>query len=260
MLIFSAFTPHTPLLLPSIGKEQLGKVEKTRQELADELYAVQPDTVVLISEHPTSYPDAFSINLSDPYRFDLSEFGDLGFDRTFRPRIKLIDGLQRSLRREGQPVTLTSDEHLNYASAIPLALLTENLPKVELVPITYSNLDAKSHFQFGQALKDRIMNSRHRIAVIASGDMSHALNTSAPAGFHKDGPRFDEKIQELIAQKNTAGLLSLKEDLIQNAAETSYKPLTMLFGLLERVSVTPSILSYEAPFGVGYLVVNFALR
>ncbi|MCH8049632.1 AmmeMemoRadiSam system protein B [Patescibacteria group bacterium] len=173
---------------------------------------------------------------------------------------ELIDGLQRSLRREGQPVTLTSDEHLNYASAIPLALLTENLPKVELVPITYSNLDAKSHFQFGQALKDRIMNSRHRIAVIASGDMSHALNTSAPAGFHKDGPRFDEKIQELIAQKNTAGLLSLKEDLIQNAAETSYKPLTMLFGLLERVSVTPSILSYEAPFGVGYLVVNFALR
>lgn len=263
MLVFSAFTPNSPLLLESIGKEQSKKLTRTReamQELADELYAVQPDTIVLISEHPTSHEDAFSINLSDPFSFDLSEFGDLGFEMTFRPRIMLIDRLQRSLRRDGQPVTLTSDEKLHFASAVPLALLTQQLPDVKLVPITYSDLGPKEHFQFGQALKDRLMTSKHRIALIASGDMSHALTSDSPAGFNKAGKQFDAKIQELIATKNSAGLLSLDQDLIQNAHERCYKPLLLLFGILERVSVNPAILSYEAPFGVGHMVTNFTLR
>ncbi|MFH1712122.1 MAG: class III extradiol dioxygenase subunit B-like domain-containing protein [Patescibacteria group bacterium] len=263
MLVFAAFTPYSPLLLPSIAQDQIKMVMKTRQamlDLAEDLYATHPDTIVLISEHPTSYADSFSISLSDPYKFDLSEFGDLGYDQTFRPRTMLIDRLQRSLRRNGQPVTLTSDDKLNYASAVPLKILTENLNSISLVPITYCDLDAKAHFQFGQALKDEIFSSSNRVAVIACGDMSHALTSESPAGFHKDGEKFDAKIQELLSQKNTAGLISLDEELVKNAAETCYRPLTILFGLLERVSVKPEILSYEAPFGVGYLVANFVLK
>lgn len=263
MLVFSGFAPNTPLLLESIGKEQTAKLAQTRaamQELADELYAVHPDTIVLISEHPTSHEDAFSINLADPFRFDLSEFGDLGFSKSFRPSIRLIDKLQRSLRSAGQPITLTSDERLHFASAVPLALLTEQLPNVKLVPITYCDLGAKEHFQFGQALKDELMMSGERIAVIAAGDMSHALVTDAPGGFHKAGKQFDAKIQELIAQKNSAGLLSLDADMVLNAKQQCYRPLVILFGLLDRISVSPNILSYEAPFGVGHLVANFVIR
>lgn len=263
MLVFAAFTPNSPLLLESIGKEQTGKLSQTReamQDLADELYASHPDTILLISEHPTSHADAFSINLADPFSFDLAEFGDLGFTQTFHPRIMLIDRLQRSLRSEGLPITLTSDENLHYASAVPLSLLTQQLPDVKLVPITYCDLDAKTHFQFGQALKDRVMTSKHRIAVIATGDMSAALTSDSPAGFHKAGKKFDDKIQELISTKNTAALLSMDEELVTNAHQKCYRPLLMQFGLLERISVTPTILSYEAPFGVGQLVANFTLR
>ncbi|MFH1631786.1 MAG: AmmeMemoRadiSam system protein B [bacterium] len=263
MLIFSALTPHSPLLLPSINKDQIKKVEATTDamaELADELYAAKPETIVLISEHPTVYPDAFSINLSDPYKFDLSAFGDLGFEKTFRPDMALIDRLQRSLRLKNQPVTLTTDEALNYAAAIPLKLLADRLEKVALVPITFCDLSAKEHFQFGQAIKDAIFDSDRRVAVIACGDMSHALTSEAPADFHKDGKAYDDKIQEIIAQKNSAGLISIDASVIKNAQQTSYLPLVMLFGLLERVSVRPQILSYEAPFGVGYLVANFILK
>ncbi|MDP2631331.1 MAG: AmmeMemoRadiSam system protein B [Candidatus Uhrbacteria bacterium] len=263
MLVFAAFTPHSPLLLPSINKTQMDKVEKTTsamQELADELYASHPDVIVHISEHPTIYPDAFSINLSDPYKFDLSSLGDLGITRTFRPDIMLIDRLQRSLRAESQPITLTTDYALHYASAVPLLLLTKELPNVQLVPISFSELPPKDHFHFGQALKDMIFASDKRIAVIASGDMSHALTSNAPADFHKDGQIYDDKIQEIIAQRNSAGLLSLSPEIVANAKETSYLPLAIFFGLLDKVSMTPQILSYEAPFGVGYLTVNFVLK
>ncbi len=262
MLVFAAHTPHSPLLLPSINKDQLPRVQKTRvamQELADELYAVHPDTILLLSEHPTVFPDAFSVNVSDPYTFDVSEFGQMSFDKKMHPDMLLVDRLQRSLRKQGQNMTLTTDEALNFTAAVPLTLLTERLPDVRLVPVTYSELDAKSHFQFGQAMKDSIMESPKRIAVIVAGDLSHALTNESPAEFSQDGAIYDAKIQELIAQKNTAGLLQLDETLIAHAKETNYRLLCMTFGLLENISVQPEILSYEAPFGVGYLVANFVI-
>ncbi|MBT3230311.1 AmmeMemoRadiSam system protein B [Candidatus Uhrbacteria bacterium] len=263
MLVFAALTPSSPLLLPSIHKEKGVKLQKTldaMEELAEELYASHPDVILLLSEHPTTYQDAFSINISNPYTFDMSAFGDLGFDRKLHPDIETIDRLQRNLRNQDQPVTLTTDEALDHGSAVAIGLLTEKLPDVKLIPITYSSLDAKAHFQFGQALKDIVFNADKRIAVIASGDLSHALESKSPAGFHKDGLLFDEKIKELVSQKNTAALISIDSDLVENAQQTAYQQLLILFGLLERVSVKPSILSYEAPFGVGFMVANFVLK
>jgi AmmeMemoRadiSam system protein B len=262
MLVFSALVPNSPLLLPSINKEASAKIQKTSDAfdaLADELYASHPETIVLIGEHPTIYKNSFSINVADPYEFDLSAFGNLGFEMKLQPNMRLIDKLQRSLRSKELPCTLTTDQSLNYASAVPLQRLAHNLPKLQLVPICYSKLPAKEHFQFGQAIKDEIMNSDKRIAVIATGDMSHALSSDAPAGFTQEGEQFDKTVQELLTQKNTSGLISLDADLVELAHERSYRPLLVLMGLLDRISYTPDVLSYEAPMGVGYLTVEFKL-
>lgn len=262
MLVFAGLTPNSPLLLPQVNKDKLHLLEETTtamKELADDLYAAHPDVILVISEHPTVYEDAFSVSLSDPYRFDMAEFGILSIEHIFRPDIRFIDHLQRTMRRSDISVTLSTDEALHYATAVPLMLLTEKLPNVQLVPVTYSKLDAKAHFKFGETLKDVVMDSDKRIAVIASGDLSHALTSESPAEFHPDGEYFDNKMQELIANKNTAGLLSMDPERVKNAQQTCYRSLTMLSGLLERVSYKPQMLSYEAPFGVGYLVVNFML-
>jgi len=263
MLVFAALTPSSPLLLPSIHKEKGVKLKRTldaMQELSEELYAAHPDVILLLSEHPTTFDDAFSINISNPYTFDVSAFGDLGFDRELHPDIETIDRLQRNLRSQGQPVTLTTDEALDHGSAVAIGLLTEELKDVKLIPITYSSLDAKAHFQFGQVLKDIVMNSDKRIAVIASGDMSHALESKSPAGFHKAGEQFDNKINEIVAHKNTASLIALDQSIVENAQQTMYQQLLILFGLLEKVSVKSNVLSYEAPFGVGFMVTNFVLK
>lgn len=262
MIVFSAFTPHSPLLLPSVNKTQLSKVKKTTaamQLLSDELYAARPDVLVILSSHGTTFDDAFSLNLHEEYRIDLKEFGDLTEHRTFKPHLKLIDNLQRSLRRQQIPVTLSSDEVLDYGAAVPLLILSEHLPKLKIVPITFSALSAKEHFQFGSALKEVLSSCHERVAVIGSGDLSHALATTSPAGFNKQGPLFDKIVQECVVNRNVSGLLTLAPEDVAMAKECAYRPLMMLLGLMERVNCDPVIHSYEAPFGVGFLVVHFEL-
>jgi aromatic ring-opening dioxygenase LigB subunit len=95
---------------------------------------------------------------------------------------------------------------------------------------------------------------------LASGDQSHSLTTDSPAGFQKEGKEYDEKIQELIQTENEAGLLQLDPQLVTRAAACSYHPLLLLAGVLEGLDYTPVIHSYEAPFGVGYLVAEFEMR
>jgi aromatic ring-opening dioxygenase LigB subunit len=261
MIVFSAFVPQSPLLLPEINKAQSQKLDTTRgamDDLADLLTAADADTIVLISEHPTRYPETFSLNLSDPFRFDLKEFGHFSFHRTFHPDILLIDRLQRALRKAKQPVTLTTDEALHFASAVPLELLMKEQKDIRLVPVNFCDLPAKNHFQFGEVLRDTLQESSRRIAVIATGDLSHVLSSNGPAGFHPDGKTFDEKIQECLIQNNIAGLLTLDSDMIEHAKQTSYLPLVMLMGILQKFPLQTEILSYESPFGVGELVVHFS--
>jgi len=262
MLVFAAFTPHTPLLIPEIGKDNVKKIETTAQAmktLADDLYAAKPDTVVFVSGHGTRYPDAFSITLSDNYKVDLSEFGELTHEEIYHPDMMLIDRMQRSFRHEKIPFSLHPEDTLDHGTSVPLLLLTQKIPGVRVVPVIYSELDAKTHFKFGQSLRELIEDSSHRVAVIASGDLSHCLTSDAPAGFNPEGEKFDAKIQELVAAGNAAGLIKLDDELVKNAAECGYRPLLIMFGVLDKINMRPVIHSYESPFGVGYLTVSFEL-
>lgn len=262
MLVFAAFTPASPLLLPSINEAKMAEVVKTRaalEELAEELYAVHPDTIVLLSESETMYPDAVSVNVADPYIADLSEFGDLGYHKQYHPDFAFIDRLQRHLRKTELPVSLSTDNHLKAASAVPLHYLTSHLPHVRIVPVSPCELEAKTHYNLGVAFKHLILESDKRIAIIAAGDMSHALSKEAPAGFHKDGQLFDDSLLTMLREHNASGILQMSDELIKNAHDTSYRQLCMLIGMLDGMYTTPTVMSYEAPFGVGYAVTNFVL-
>ena len=262
MLVFAGFTPSSPLLLPSINEAKMSEVQETRQafdELAEELYAVHPDTIIIFSESQTMYSDAFSLNVADPYLASLADYGDLGYQKKYHPDFAFVDRLQRHLRKTDLPVTLSTDEHLSASTLVPLDILTGHLPNVRILPVAPCDLDAKSHFNIGVAFKHLILESDKRIAVIAAGDMSHALSATAPAGLHKDGKVFDESVLTMLREHNASGLLQMSEELIKNAHDTSHRQLCMLIGVLDGMYTTPTVLSYDAPFGVGYCVANFVL-
>jgi aromatic ring-opening dioxygenase LigB subunit len=114
------------------------------------------------------------------------------------------------------------------------------------------------YFNEGKRLYSQMQNSNSRIALIASGDMSHCLKINGPYGFQDDGPKFDKKLIESLKKKDVKTLLKL-EEMYPKAGACGLGSFSFLLGILEesKIKYQPEILSYEAPFGVGYLVANF---
>ena len=127
------------------------------------------------------------------------------------------------------------------------------------MPIYFSLLDNQTHLEFGKTLKDLIISSDKRIAVIASGDLSHCLTKDSPAPYNADGKKFDETLIELLKNGDAQAVANIDPKLIKNAAECGLRSFLILLGILNGINYKTEILSYEAPFGVGYLVANLKL-
>lgn len=256
MIVFAAIVPHSPLLLPHIGKQHAKKLAKTVAGVAEveqRLYVTRPDSICIMSPHGAVMADAFGINLSAQYTTTFKDFGDFKTTKTFRSDFMLIDRIQRSIRKD-MPLTLQSDEMLDYGFGVPLHLLTEHLPNPSVVPVTTAGLDLKTHFEFGKAMRDEVLNSNKRVAVIASGDLSHTLTKDAPGGHSPRGAEFDAKMQELLAQRNVPGMLQLDPGLCDAAKECGLRAILIALGMLDGIDYTARIVSYEGPLGIGYLV------
>ncbi len=263
MLVFAAITPHTPLLLEAVGKkerESLRGTQKAFDTLRVALERAAPDTFVILSPHRTIVTDAFAFNLSDHYDIDFKEFGDLGTKRRFLPDAAFIDETQRALRKKNQPVTLVSTKKLDYGVGVPLALLATSKNTYRVVPVTPTAMDFKTHFGFGEALGDLVQSTHRRIALIASSNLSHKLSSNSPAGFSPVGAEFDARVEQALKSKNNTQLITLSPELVKSAEPCGFRGILMLAGALAHLPITPHLLSYENPFGTGYLTMQFELE
>lgn len=261
-LIYSCITAHTPMLMPSIGKENLALLDKTvnaLRQLEQELYLAQPETIVVISPHGDSLPDALTINFSPKYKSNFEEFGDLTTKLEWRADTMVIDRIREDIKGKNLPLVLTSSDSLDYGCSVPLSYLTAHLPKTTIVPLITSQLDTKTHYNFGRELKDEIMSSTKRIAVIASADMSHRVGDNSPEGLSPRGVAFDDKVQEIITKRNPIGIMDVDDPWAAEAGACGTKVIATLFGMLDEVHYEASVLSYEKPFGVGYLIAQMKI-
>ncbi|MCC7357262.1 AmmeMemoRadiSam system protein B [Candidatus Uhrbacteria bacterium] len=260
MIIFSAIVPHSPLLVPSIGKDQREKLSGTiaaMQEIEQALYITKPDTICIVAPHGSRYPDAYSINMSPKYVGDFKTFGDFSTTISNKGNFLLIDHLQRKMREENVPFTLTSNENLDYGFSVPILLLTSHLDPWKLIPITPSMLDGNSHYQFGAQLKRVLHAESSRVAIIASADLSHKLSKEAPGGYSAEGEAFDKAMTEAISKNDIQALLTMDPNLVENASQCGYRPIMTMLGCLDGIKVKASTLCYESPFGVGYLTARY---
>jgi MEMO1 family protein len=256
-LVFSCIASHTPLLMPTIGKGALatiGKTEAAMKQLEQELYTTHPDTLIVISPHGDQLPDAMTINLSSTYRTNFQEFGDLTTKVEWKPNTMLIDRIREDSKEKHLPLVLDSKEDLDYGTAVALWYLTQHLPNVKIVPVITSGLDMPAHVAFGKELKDEILASTDRIAVIASADLSHTLTEKAPGGFSERGVALDEHVNKLVAAQDLDAVLQLDDAWIGSAQACGAKVLGVLAGIMGESKHKTTVLSYESPFGVGYLV------
>ncbi len=258
MIIFSAIAPHPPVLIPSIGKENAEKTKDTAEafeELEQELYAAQPDTIVILSPHTKIETDRFTVNANPSSRISFKEFGDFATSTEFRTDQELVTRVLEM----GPKTTPVYEEELDHGAGIPLYHLTRHLKHPGIMVIGYSTMGLSAHFEMGAALKDIFRKSNKRIAIIASGDLSHRLSKEAPGGYSERGKEFDEKLIELLKKKDIGSILALDPHLIQEAGECGLRSIVMLLGMIGSMNFETKILSYESPFGVGYLIAKFDL-
>lgn len=261
MIIFSAITPHPPVLIPAIGKENLASLKTTSksfERLEEDLYASQAETIVIISPHGLLYPDAFTMNLGPKFEIKFENFGDFSTKFIIKGDVGLGHRIRESLETKA-PLQMTSEKVLDHGCGVPLYLLTHKLKGIKVIPLYYSGLNLEAHFKFGQMLKREFLVNKERIAIIASGDLSHRLNKNAPAGYSPKAGKFDKRLIENLKNKKTQNILATKEKLVNEVRECGLKSIVILLGILDGINYEPQILSYEAPFGVGYLTMNFKL-
>ncbi|HLC63725.1 MAG TPA: AmmeMemoRadiSam system protein B [Patescibacteria group bacterium] len=260
-LVFGAICPHPPILIPNIGQENFKKLKKTKvalEELEGDLYSKKPDTIIVVSPHGRLMDETFTINHSPVLKADFEDFGDLETKMEFKNDLGLAYQLRERLESR-LPVALTTEEKLDHGTAVPLYYLSQHLSGVKIIPVGYCLQSLEKNFEFGREIGNQLAKTNKRVAVIASGDLSHRLTAGAPAGYSDKGKEFDDQIKELLKQNKTQEILNLNPDLIEEAGQCGLRSIVILLGAFDGVNYQPEILSYEGPFGVGYLVANFKL-
>lgn len=262
-IIKAALLPHSPLLIPEIGKSNHNLLQKTKeayQEIINTCQEKEVDTIVILSPHGPIQDNFFTINIAPNFSLDLSQFGYLN-NKKIEGDVPLAYQLEQKFKPDFpiQQITLSPTD---YGSSIPLHLFQAQIPKLKTLMIYHCQLDLETHRRFGWGLGEFLQTQNNKIAVIASGDLSHRLKKSSPAGYSPKGAKFDNKIIEYLNDPKTAqeNLLKMDAGLIQDAGECGFKDIIILSGLLENFPHEAKVLSYQTDFGIGYLSMDFIFK
>ncbi|MEK7122990.1 MAG: hypothetical protein AAB855_03995 [Patescibacteria group bacterium] len=263
MIVHGALIPHTPLLLPTIGGNAHHELTSTLESMArlkESIERHMPDTIVLIKtpEKGRRKKNALHIQLPQKYVAEFSQFGDLITREEFTCDTVLAAELKDELRRADIPISSVSKESLEYTASIGLVTLCAKLP-VKVVVLQPPQTDLDTLFSFGQHLTDVLQKSPKKIVVLAAGDGAHCSKKGKKEKYEHICLPFDYMFNDAVQKKSSTALLSTNREEMTTLNACAVEPAVVLRGILDSLSWTANMLSYEAPFGVGYSVIEFSV-
>lgn len=252
----AAIVPHPIVLVPSIGKENLSYLEKTEkfyQKISEAIKEEKIKSVFIISSHGKTEDDSFVFNADKEFAINFEEFGDFLSYSSIGGDLELTQTIREGLEGE-EPIKIINEKVMDFGCGVPLYRLC--LEKdVEASPFHVSGLSLKRHFEAGEKIGQILKSEKRKIAVIASGDLSHRLAKNSPAGYSPKGARFDQRLIELLQNKKTEEIINFDEATIAEAKPCGLKSIAVLLGILSGSGIDWDMdgFMYESPFGVGYL-------
>lgn len=267
-IVFGCIVPHPPIIVPEVGrKSDLQRVSSTitsMEMLAEMLGESHPETLVVISPHGPIRRDAMGVSTLPSSQGSLANFGVSNVRLSFNNDLQFVTTLRGECKARDVPVAAIGSTQgtyeLDHGVMVPMYYLHRSVPTVSLVPVTFSLLPNTVHYVFGQAIQAAAERLGRRVAVVASGDLSHRLIRGAPAGYDPMGKVLDKKIVDAVAVGDASALMGIDQDLIDRGAECGLRAIIILFGALDGIEFKPRVLSYEGPFGVGYMVAAVKTR
>jgi AmmeMemoRadiSam system protein A len=267
MLSLIGIAPHPPIIIPSIGRGELKKAHKTVEgvKLLSSMFSeANPALLIIITPHGSVFREGPAV-LTDRYLSgNFSQFGFPDLKIEFETDLGLVD-LLREETESGplKPVFLSSSGEypvgsisLDHGAMVPLYYLNEAGLKVPGLHITFGLNPLKDLYSFGVALR-RVVEARGLpAAVLASGDLSHRLIPGAPAGYTPRGAEYDQLLVKLLREGRIDEILNINSGLVEDAGECGLRSFVIALGMVEGEPFNTEIISYEGPFGVGYLVAS----
>ncbi|MCR5692546.1 MAG: AmmeMemoRadiSam system protein A [Bacilli bacterium] len=258
-IIGSYILPHPPFSVPEVGRGKERVAEKTvaaLDEVAKEIASLAPDTIVFISPHSEAYRDFFPISDGEVGIGNFTAYGAPGLSfRLFYDRDLVKEIASAAAKRKIAAGPSSGSENTSdHGTLVPLYYINRYYRNFKAVRLGLSGFPLLEHYRYGEMLGDVFSSSEKKIVVIASADLSHCQRADGPYGFRVEGPRYDEMVEKIIETGNFGLLLSMDRSLVTKARECGHRSILVLAGMLDRQEIKSTIISHEAPYGIGYLV------
>lgn len=266
MLKMVAFFPHPPIAVKEVGGLETMKVANTAKAMSDlaiEIKNHDPEVIVIITPHGHVFNDAVTITAIDPLAGDLGNFGAPQVSVAFNLDREAAQAITDSCRDTGIYCEGLNEKdlksyklslRLDHGQVVPLSFVAAAGWKGNLVPINMAYLPYEELYDFGRILREAMDSLDRNWILLVSGDLSHRLLLDAPAGYSPQGAVFDEIVRQCVREGDVRRVINLEPRLIEEAGECGLRPLIMALGSFDGYQIISKELSYEGPFGVGYLV------
>jgi AmmeMemoRadiSam system protein A/AmmeMemoRadiSam system protein B len=262
-LVFSGIAPHPPIMVPEIGRQAIVDVTNSIEamaELTKRIVESGAETVIVISPHAPLEADSFVAYEGPQVSADFSHFNAPETQFAALVDEELLDTIAKAAAAESYVVTRLRDYDLDHGTAVPLYFLLRNGWHGKVVTLGYSFLSNDDHLRFGGCIRRAVDEVGRRVAFIASGDLSHRLKPRAPAGYNLEAHIFDDQVVDALQSNTPERIVEIDQDLRKLAGECGYRSMLVAIGASSELPLSCEVLSYEAPFGVGYLVAQLSSR
>ncbi len=248
-VVGAAFAPHPPIIIPEVGRGKEQEASKTiegMKQLARKTAQMAPDTLVILTPHSHSR-GVLTVASNHHWNGNLSQFGCADVQLTIQSNTSLVNKISEEIGLSRKNL------EMDHGTLVPLYYIQKEHEVFSIVLIGVGPSQSDALLSVSQSLGDLFRKQDEKILILASGDLSHRLKQDGPYGLHPSGPLFDQLVVKAFREKDLDQLKSIEPQIRENAAECGLNPFLAANEMVKGLDREIDLLSYEGPFGVGYL-------
>jgi aromatic ring-opening dioxygenase catalytic subunit (LigB family) len=252
---------HAPALFlrqPGEDPAQLDATIAAMRQLGRVLDETQPDALIVVG---LDHLEAFSLDVSPAFAVVVGpevagSFGSKQYHiGVHQPLARAI--LDGCLKRDFD-MAFCHKAFMGHAFVVPFEFILEQrqIPIVPLFVNVYVPPLPQPHraYQLGRAIAEIVAEREGRIAILASGGMSHYPGTEK---YGYPDFAFDQYLLGVLERGEQSSLLSLSSERLDETGETELLTWYVVFGAIG--SQRGEVLSYQPTWHHGLGVINFPL-